>query len=80
MTSLWTWLVTFATFFLTLYIYTTFAIRKFIVDMPSPGNFQNIAFLIGAQQGSEHVKPFCSSWVKIKEAELKINLDSPIVY
>ena len=38
--------------------------------MPSPGSFQNI----GAQQGSEHVKPCGSNWVKSKRAQFKKNL------
>ena len=38
--------------------YVTSAIRKFMLDMPSPGSFQNYSFLIRAQQGSEHVKPY----------------------
>ena len=46
--------------------YITSAIRKFMLDMPSPGSFQNIGLLIRAQQGSEHVKPCGSNWVKIK--------------
>ena len=33
-----------------------------MLDVPSPGSFQNI----GQQQGSEHVKPCGSNWVKIK--------------
>ena len=46
--------------------------------MPSPGSFQNIGLLILAQQGSKHVKPCGSSRVKIKGAQLKMNLHSPI--
>ena len=41
------------------------AITKFMLEMPSPGSFQNIDFLICVQQGSEHVKPFGSNWVKL---------------
>ena len=60
--------------------YITFAIRTSMLDMPSPGSFQNIGLLILAQQGSEHVKPCGSNWVKIKGAQLKINLHSPIAH
>ena len=42
--------------------YIISAIRKFMLDMPSPGRFQNIALLIWGQQGSEHVKPCGSNW------------------
>ena len=59
--------------------YITSSVRKFMLDMLSPGSFQNIGLLIWAQQGSEHVKPCGSNWVKIKGAQLKINLHSPIV-
>ena len=59
---------------------TTSAIRKFMLDIPSPGSFQNIGLLIWAQQGWEHVTPCGSNWVKIKGAQLKINLCSPIVH
>ena len=38
-----------------------------------------VGLLIRAQQGSEHVNLCGANWVKIKEAELKINLHSPIV-
>ena len=48
--------------------YVTSAIRKLMLDMPGPGSFQNIGLLLGAKQGSEHVKPCGSNWVKIKEA------------
>ena len=51
-----------------------------MLDMPSPGSCQSIGLLILAQQGSEHVKPCGSNWVKIKGSELKINLHSPIVH
>ena len=34
--------------------YITSVIRKFMLDMPSPGSFQNIGLLICAQHGSEH--------------------------
>ena len=51
-----------------------------MLDMPIPGNLQNIGLLIRAQQGSEHVKPCGSNWVKIKGAQLKINLHSPTVH
>ena len=50
-----------------------------MLDMPSPGSLQNIGLSILTQQGSEHVKPYGSNWVKIKGAQLKINLHSPIV-
>ena len=60
--------------------YITSAIRKFLLDMPSPGSFQNIGLLIWAQQGLNHVKPCGSNWVKIKGAQLKINLHSPIAH
>ena len=60
--------------------YITSAIRKFMLDMPSPGSFQNIGLLIWAQQGSEHVKPCGSNWLKIKGARWKINLPSPIAH
>ena len=60
--------------------YIISAIRKFMLDMPSPGSFQNIGLLLWAQQGSEHVKPCGSNWVKIKGAQLKINLHSQIVH
>ena len=57
--------------------YITSAIRKFMLDILSTGSFQNIGLLIWAQQGSEHVKP---NRVKIKRAQLKINLHSLIVH
>ena len=60
--------------------YITSAIRKFMLDMPGPGSFQNIGFLIWAIRGPEHVKPCGSNWVKIKGAQLKINLCSSIVH
>ena len=47
---------------------------KLMLDIPSPGSFQNIGLLIWAQQSSEHVKPCGTNWVKIKGAQLKINL------
>ena len=37
-----------------------------MLDMPSLGNFQNLGLLTWAQQGSKHVKPCGSNWVKIK--------------
>ena len=36
-----------------------------MLNMPSPGSFQNIGLL---QLSSEHVKPCDSNWVKIKGA------------
>ena len=48
--------------------------------MPSPGSVQNIGLLTLAQQGSEHVKPCGSNWVKIKDAQLKSSLHSPVVH
>ena len=42
--------------------------------------FQNIGLSIWTQQGSEHVKPCCSNWVKIKGAQLKINLHHPQIH
>ena len=43
--------------------------------------FQNIGLLIWAQQAQqEHVKPCGSNWVKIKGAQLKINLHRPEVH
>ena len=33
-----------------------------------------------AEQGSEHVKPCGTNWVKIKRAQLKINLHHPVVH
>ena len=60
--------------------YTTSAIRKFMLDVPSPGSFENIGFLGRAQQGSEHVKLYVLNWVKIKGAQLKIDSYSPIVH
>ena len=51
-----------------------------MLGMPSLGSFQNIGLLIRAQQGSEHMKPCGSNWVKIKGAQLKINLHSVIVH
>ena len=51
-----------------------------MLDILSTGSFQNIGLLIWAQQGSEHVKPFGSNRVKIKRAQLKINLHSLIVH
>ena len=51
-----------------------------MLDIPSPGRFQNIGLLIWAQQGSEHVKPCGSSWVKLEGAQLTINLHRPIVH
>ena len=57
------------------------AIRKFMLDMPSPGSFQNLGLLlIWAQQGSELVKPCGLNRVKIEGAQLKINLYSPILH
>ena len=50
------------------------------IDMPSPGSFQSKGLLTWTQQCSEHVKPCGSNWVKIKGAQLKINLHSPIVH
>ena len=53
-----------------------------MLDMSSLGNFQNMGLLMRAQhvQGSEHMKPCGSNWVKIKGAQLKINLHSLIVH
>ena len=51
-----------------------------MLNMPNHGTFQNIDLLTSAQQGSEHVKPCGSKWVKIKGAQLKINLHSPIFH
>ena len=53
--------------------YITSAIKKLTLEILSPGSFQNIGLLILAEQGSEHVKPCGSNWVKIKGAQLKIN-------
>ena len=36
--------------------------------------------LIWVQQSSEHVKPFGTNWVKIKGAQLKVNLHHPVVH
>ena len=60
--------------------YITSAIRKLILYIPSPGSFQNIGLLIWAQQGSNHVKPCGTNWVKIKGAQSKINLHHPVVH
>ena len=54
------------------------AIRKFMLDMPTTGIFQNIGILVWVEHGSEHVKPSDSIWVKIKGVQLKINLQCPI--
>ena len=51
-----------------------------MLDIPSPGSFQNIGLLILAQQGSEYVKPCGTNWVKIKGVQLKIKLDHPVVH
>ena len=51
-----------------------------MLDIPSPGSFQNIGLLILAQQGSEHVKPCSTNWVKIDGAQSKINLHHPVVH
>ena len=58
----------------------TFAIRKFMLDMPSVDGFQNIGLLIWTQHGSEFLKPCGSNWVKIKGDQSKISLHSPIVH
>ena len=51
-----------------------------MLDIPSPGSFQHIGLLMSAQPGSEHVKPCGTNWVKIKGAQLKINLHHPVVH
>ena len=40
----------------------------YCMDIPSPGGFQNIDFLIRARQGSEHVNRCGSNEVKAAEA------------
>ena len=60
--------------------YITFAIRRFMLDIPYPGSFQNIDLLTWAQQGSEHVKLCSTNWVKIKGAQSKLNLHHPVVH
>ena len=42
--------------------YITSEIRKFMLGMQSPGSFQNIGFLIRAQQGSDHVNHMIQIW------------------
>ena len=54
--------------------YITSVIRELTLDMPSPCRFQNISILILAQLGSENVKPCGTNLVKIKGAQLKVNL------
>ena len=51
-----------------------------MLDISSPGSFQNIGLLIWAQQGTEHVKLCGSNWVKIEGAQLKINLHHTVVH
>ena len=51
-----------------------------MLDIPIPGSLQNIGLLISPQQGSEHVKLCSLNQVKLKGAQLKINLHSPIVH
>ena len=51
-----------------------------MLDIPSPGSFQNIGLLMSAQQDSEHVEACGPNWVKIKGAQSKINLHYPVVH
>ena len=60
--------------------YITSAIWKLMLDIPSPGSYENIGRLIWAQQSSEHVKSCDTNWVKIKGAQLKGNLHHPVVH
>ena len=41
-----------------------------MLDMATPGSFQNTGLQIRAQQGLEHVKPCGSNQVKIKVSKL----------
>ena len=47
-----------------------------MLDMPGLGSF----LLIQTQYGSGHVKPCGSNWVKIQRAQLKMDLNSPVVH
>ena len=51
-----------------------------MLDNPNPGRFENIGRLIWAQRTPEHVKPCGTNWVKIKGAQLKVNLHHQVVH
>ena len=58
--------------------YITSAIRKLMLDIPSPGGFENIDRL--NMSTTEHVKPCGTSWVKIKGVQLKVNVHHLVVH
>ena len=57
------------------HVQPTSAVRKFMLDMPNPGSFQNIS-----PKGSEDLNPCGSNRKKMKKLNSKMSLHTPIVH